>query len=147
MMLSDAPLPAPCGSSSWWIACQVPRGDHRVIPVRVSGFPIPAGSWNHGLIPPHSLDFSLREGLREALFGKHMDDFRHIVMPVFSLLYLLYYRFGLVRSSPFHTGLNHIFTISFWLPCPNLLALVEEREGLFLKKLFPFKTGNFHLNA
>ena len=25
----------------------------------------------NGLIPPHSLDFSLREGLREALFGKH----------------------------------------------------------------------------
>lgn len=54
------------------LPARFPAGDHRVIPVRVSGFPTPAGSWNHGLIPPHSLDFSLREGLREALFGKHI---------------------------------------------------------------------------
>lgn len=59
-------------------------------------------------------------------------------------MFLLYYRFGVLRSSPFHTGLDHVFTISFWLPCPNLLALVEEREGLFLENLFPFKTDNFH---
>ncbi len=107
-----------------------------IFPVGVS-LSIPAGSWNHGLpicmkrsrlTRSTSASEKIWEPLGQANWW--FLQYRH------PLLYLLYYLFGLLRSSPFHTGLNHVFTI-FDSLVPTCWRWWKREKASSWKSVFP----------